>query len=869
MVKEKLNESWHMRSVRDRKEYSAQVPCSVMSVLIDNGVMEDPYYRDNELKSMTYFEDDYEFARMFTISGEHMREDEIDIVFYGLDTLVDIYINGDLIAAVNDMHRVYRFSIKRFVKPGANEIALLFHSPLAYIREHRGKDESRYSTTALGSLGGGEYIRKAHSMLGWDWGPQLPDAGIFRDIELQCYSKTRIIDVIVNQKHEDGNVTLTVDPILKIIDNIPLDIDISFGSQPDIQTVIRMPESGRSMTRRGENAIEIPVRNPELWWPNGMGEQKLYNLTVRVGKAGKVFDERKLKIGLRTIEVSRNEDEYGREFTFVVNGRKMFAMGANYVPEDAIYPRITEARQEELVRDAYLANFNCLRVWGGGYYQSDRFYDLCDKYGIVVWQDLMFACNAYKLEDDFEQNIIAEIKDNIKRIRHHACLGLWCGNNEIEAGYADSPSYAEYGAERRADYIKIFEYLVPKAIRQMDQDTFFWPSSPSSGGCFDNPSDENNGDSHYWEVWHGQKPISEYNNHYFRFLSEFGFQSFPSLKTVDTYTLPEDRNAFSRIMEHHQKNKGANGKMLQALAETFLYPKDFAGVVYVSQILQGLAIKEAVNHLRRNRGRCMGTLYWQFNDVWPGQSWSGVDYYGRWKALQYMARRFYAPVSASLVLNNEREKAQSREVKSKYNKPAISVWGCVSNESSESTGVRLALTLRGMDGKDIVHYDDSAHAASGKVASMTPHDFSIYIDRHGIENVYIDADFTFSDKSHLYETLAFVPYKHLNLLRPEISTTVTEEEEEFVITLESNVFTPFVMLDVKDADVIFSDNVIDLTPGRPREIRAAKSDIRGYMPESAEFFKSRLIVECLQFSYMEGEEESEAVQVAEDDANMQ
>lgn len=846
MIRDRLNELWKMKPSRDQKYYDASAPCSVLSVLLDNGVIEDPFYRDNELKLNDIFEEDYEFFRMFTITGENMRQDEIDIVFYGLDTLADIYINGNLLSSVNNMHRTYRFAIKKLVRPGANEIRIIFHSPLKALKELKQEGDPEYSKTGLGSLYGNQYIRKSHSMFGWDWGPVLPDAGIFRDIEIQSYSKARIIDVLINQQHENDSVTLTIDPILKFVDTMPVEIEVSVGNQV-VNNVIRMPENGRVMTRRGENEVAITISNPKLWWPNGLGEQNLYNVHVKVGRSDNVFDERKLKIGLRTLTVSTAEDEYGKEFAFVINGKKMFAMGANYIPEDAIYPHITAAKQEELIKAAKMANFNCLRVWGGGYYPSDNFYDLCDKNGIIVWQDLMFACNAYELTEEFEENIVAEIKDNVKRIRHHACLGLWCGNNEIEAGFDSWDAYKEFPKSRKADYVKIFDYLIPRAVKQTDSETFFWASSPSSGECFDDPEDENRGDSHYWEVWHGNKSFDEYKNHYFRFCSEFGFQSFPCKKSVDMYTEPEDHNIFSRIMELHQKNGEANGRVLSHIAKNFLYPKDFESVLYISQILQGVAIKTGVQHMRRNRGRCMGALYWQLNDNYPVASWSSIDYYGRWKALHYMARRFYEPLSQSLVI----EKEDENELRSKYSKPAVNVRAYVMNDSQDSIGVRVSLTLRGIDGHEIVRYDDSSHAISGKVMALTEHDFSRYIDRNGAENVYIEADFAYTNKEHRYETACFVPYKHLALQMPNIDIQISEDDEKFEITLTSDTFAPFVTVDIKGADGIFSDNVIDLTAGKERVIEIRKDAIVGETVESVAELKNRLVITCLQDTYMD------------------
>ncbi len=399
-------------------------------------------------------------------------------------------------------------------------------------------------------------------------------------------------------------------------------------------------QSGETVSANNNPAVlTSSIHNPKLWWPNGYGDQPLYKVQVELlDEDGTVLETITKRIGLRTLTISQEKDLWGKEFAFCVNGVKIFAMGGNYIPEDCIYSRITPEVQKYLLESCKRANFNCVRVWGGGYYPSDHFYDLCDEMGLIVWQDLMFACNVYDLTEEFEDNITKEITENVKRLRHHASLGLWCGNNEMESAWDHWPEVQSESKYLRADYIKMFEYVIPKAVRAADSETFFWQSSPSSGGCFDDPDDENRGDCHYWDVWHGQKPFTDYQKHYFRFCSEFGFQSFPCLKTVESFTEEKDRNIFSRVMENHQKNPAANGKILYYLSENFRYPENFRKLLYVSQILQGMAMKYGVDHWRRHRGRCMGTLYWQINDNWPVASWASIDYFGRWKALHYMAK---------------------------------------------------------------------------------------------------------------------------------------------------------------------------------------------------------------------------------------
>ena len=354
---------------------------------------------------------------------------------------------------------------------------------------------------------------------------------------------------------------------------------------------------------------------------------------------------RELRIGLRTLTIHREKDEWGESFCHCVNGVDVFAMGADYIPEDNLLPRVNRERTRRLLEDAAAANMNAIRVWGGGYYPEDYFYDLCDEMGFLVWQDFMFACAAYDFTEEFEANLRAEFTDNIRRLRHHASLALWCGNNEIE-------SFVPYGMwvdnkKLIADYIKLYEYMLPKLVKEEDPQTFYWPSSPSSGGSFDEPSADNRGDNHYWAVWHGLKPFTDYRNHLFRYASEFGFQSFPCMATIESFTEPGDRNLYSYVMEKHQRNASANGKIAEYLSQTYLYPSTLDTFVYASQLLQAQAMQYGVEHWRRHRGQCMGTLIWQLNDCWPVTSWASIDYYGRWKALHYYEKRFFAPVLVS------------------------------------------------------------------------------------------------------------------------------------------------------------------------------------------------------------------------------
>ncbi|MDE5679706.1 MAG: glycoside hydrolase family 2 protein, partial [Lachnospiraceae bacterium] len=608
-------------------------------------MMPDPFYRENELEAVKLADNDFEYRRCFSLEAGQLEEaGRLLLVFEGIDTLADIYVNGQHVESTFNMHVRHEIDILGVVKQGENELRVVLHSPVKYIKE---ENEKVFAGGSPDAMEGYTHLRKAHCMFGWDWGPRLPDSGIFRPVYLLSEKQARLKEVYVTQEHEDGRVRLSFDvQVEEAVRTVcasgkndggivwrttrePLDEKL------EIQIWLTAPDGSRFIPKEGR---EIIVDNPKLWWPNGYGSQPLYMAHVLLlAEGGEVLDEWERRIGLRKMEVNTEPDEWGRRFAHQVNGLCIFAMGADYIPEDNLFGRINKERTRRLLEDAVAANYNCIRVWGGGYYPDDYFFDICDELGLLVWQDFMFACSAYELDAAFDANIRREITENVRRIRHHACLALWCGNNEMETQTLDGawkPSKKQV-----CDYNKIFEYIIPGIIQKEDPQTFYWPSSPSSGGSYDDPWDENRGDTHYWDVWHGEKPFTAYRDYKFRYVSEFGFQSFPCLKTIESFTEPEDRNIFSRVMEMHQRNTAANGKIMKYLAQSYLYPKDFDSLLYASQLLQAEAIRYGTEHFRRFRGRCMGTVVWQLNDIWPVASWSGIDYFGRWKALHYAERR--------------------------------------------------------------------------------------------------------------------------------------------------------------------------------------------------------------------------------------
>ena len=534
MRKIMLNGQWELAEAGNDRLCEVQVPGSVLSGLYGAGKIEDPFYRTNEDVTRELFWKDYEFSRTFVAAEDILKEEKIILVCEGLDTLADIYINGQKAGSADNMHRTWKLDVKEFLHSGENQIRIVFRSVFKYIEAYEYEDNKEIHYVPCGGMKGNQLIRKAHCMFGWDWGPQTIDAGIFRDIYLEAYSHPRIEDVKITQVHGDNavDVCTTVAVSGDAVDKCQLRVTIQEDAESvcghrtganDRKTEAHVCKVGETVSVNNNPAVlTSSIHNPKRWWPNGYGDQSLYKVQVELlDEYGTVLETITKRIGLRTLTISQEKDLWGKEFAFCVNGVKIFAMGGNYIPEDCIYSRITPEVQKYLLESCKRANFNCVRVWGGGYYPSDHFYDLCDEMGLIVWQDLMFACNVYDLTEEFEDNITKEITENVKRLRHHASLGLWCGNNEMESAWDHWPEVQSESKYLRADYIKMFEYVIPKAVRAADSETFFWQSSPSSGGCFDNPDDENRGDCHYWDVWHGQKPFTDYQKHYFRFCSEF------------------------------------------------------------------------------------------------------------------------------------------------------------------------------------------------------------------------------------------------------------------------------------------------------------------------------------------------------------
>lgn len=787
MLIKKLHEGWTMVSSYLHEAIPASVPGSVYENLLKAGQMEDPFYRDNEDKALKIMEEDFEYHLTFN-AEEFLSMDKVLLRCEGLDTLAEIALNNSKFTADN-MHRIWEYDITSCLKHEDNKLKIKFKSPTKYI-------EDRYQDKPIpGSkeaMKGFPYIRKAHCMFGWDWGPRLPDAGIWRDIMLCGIQTARLKSVYITQFHEKNKVKLNLELFIEHFNKDQ--------AQNQLEYKVFLTDPSGSTSEHLHSPKSISIDNPELWWPNGYGKQPLYQVDVRLYSNGTEIDRWKRRVGLRTATMHIEKDQYGESFYHEINGIQIFAMGADYIPEDNLLGRVTKERTRNLLEQCVNANFNTIRVWGGGYYPDDFFFDACDELGLLVWQDFMFACAAYDLTEEFEENITKEFVDNIIRIRHHACLGLWCGNNEMELFIRNTATYTD---RHRSDYIKMYEYILPKVLKEYDPNTFYWPASPSSGGCMDNPNDENRGDAHYWTVWHDNAPFTDYRKHYFRYLSEFGFQSFPSLKTVETYTLPEDRNIFSYIMEKHQRNNAANGKIMNYMSQYFLYPTDFSTILYASQLLQAEAIRYGVEHFRRHRGRCMGTIYWQLNDIWPVASWSSIDYYGRWKALHYYAKRFFTPILLSC--QEEGRLSQDTDVNAQPFILKKSVRFNVANE----TGITQNLLIRWCVRDNRAQIIRQETMPLRVMAYSTMWLDEIELPELNISKEYVSYELIQQEEVISSGTVLFTAPKHFDFIRPSLEYQV----EGDTIVVSAKGFAKNVEILNEKEDLLLSDNYFDMNGG--------------------------------------------------------
>ncbi len=790
-----LTGAWKFRQVGTEDWLPASVPGGVHTDLLVAGCIPDPFVGDNEKSVQWVAEADWEYRHRFTASPELFHQAHVWLVCDGLDTLATVSLNGSELGRAENMFRQYRWDVKRLLNAGENELRIVFDSPVRFAARHQA---TRPMPGVSQAIPGGPYLRKAPCQFGWDWGPQLPPIGIWKDIRLEGWEGARLADAGFSQQHAGSQVTVEARVAVQSRDGAPCSVILRLVA-PDGQVF----ETGTAVVPDEESRLRVVIPEARIWWPNGYGAQPLYKAFVELRQADVLLEQRQYQLGLRTIELRQQPDEWGRSFTFVVNGVPIFAKGSNWIPADSFPTRISDAYLEGLIRSAVETHQNMLRVWGGGFYEEERFYDLCDRYGILVWQDFIFSCSVYPLNDaEFLENVRIEVVENIRRLRHRASLALWCGNNEMEEGWVDwgwkGPEYQDL----KAAYDAFFHQTLPAWCAAEDPDHAYWPSSPSSDTPFVSPNGQQQGDAHYWEVWHRRMPFTAYRSQYPRFMSEFGFQALPPLDTIRTYAQQADWNMTSYIMERHQKHDSGNALIVAQMLDTFRLPKDFEALVYLSMVLQAEGIRYGVEHWRRHPRRVSGTLYWQLNDCWPVASWSSIDYFGRWKALHYAARRFYAP----LLLSIEDEPS------------AQSVF--VTNDTFEIWEGSVRWWLETLDGKALEAGDAPVKAAPLDVTPVCRLDFSGSLNDALRRDTVFVAELWQGEQIISRQTAFFAPTKHLAMVEPEISAELRLEGGQMQIELLSHSLARQVECALEGSDVVFSDNYFDLPAGRIASISA-------------------------------------------------
>jgi beta-mannosidase len=814
-----LNSGWKFREVGKTEWLPATVPGCVHTDLLENKKIDDPFYRDNEKQLQWIGKTDWEYQTVFNVSAAVLKRRNLEIVFDGLDTYADVFLNDRAILAADNMFRTWRVDVKSALKAGENVLRIRFRSPINEILPLMKKLD--YELPAVNDQGEktSPYTRKAPYQFGWDWGPRFVTSGVWKPVNLVAWDSARIEDLQIKQinlSKENADLSAVVEVVAASATDATLELENTTDKKTVAAKQVKLSSGVNKI------ALDFSLAAPKLWYPAGLGEQSLYTFKAKLVSNKKTVDERSKRTGLRSLELRQKPDQYGISFEFIVNGIPVFGRGANWIPADIFPTRVTPEKYKNLLTSLRDANMNMLRVWGGGIYEDDYFYDLADELGILVWQDFMFACSMYPGDKKFLDNVRAEAIDNVKRLRNHPSIVIWCGNNEIET------AWAHWGWKDRLpnfiwdDYVKLFVRLLPEVLDEYDPSRVYWQSSPSSN--FQDDSDSQRiGDVHYWQVWHAEKPYKEYEKQFPRFMSEYGFQSFPELETVKTYTTEDDRKSIETpIMLAHQRHPRGNQLVRAYMLREYNEPKDFESFLYVSQVLQAEGIKIGAEHFRRIMPRNMGSLYWQANDTWPVASWSSMDYFGRWKALMYYTKRFYAPLLVS---------------------PHVDDGGMLNvtvvSDAPETKTARLVLTLIDLSGKVLSskEFDLTVEPLKGK--SYFTQKASEFLGGADERNAFLLVELKIGGQTVSQNEYFFRPFKELSVSRPAIKTAISQSADGFKITLATDRLARAVYLS-GFPDGFFADNYFNLIPGRPVEI-----EFRPGTKTSLEEFRRRLKVRSL------------------------
>jgi beta-mannosidase len=827
--------SWHFRNATKKDFWrTAVVPGCVHRDLHRHGLIPDPFFGRNELDLQWIEEMDWEYRAIFTLPEDFFAEEEIELVADGLDTVATVVLNDRPVARTDNMFTGHRWWVKNLLQPGRNQLRVRFGSAMKYIRNHRAEHQPREFNDPVGRS---QVIRKQPCQFGWDWGPRFVTAGVWRDIRLEAWTGNRLVDVKITQQHRrDGSVTLSFQP--------------EFARRVSgVRISGKVLLNGRTVAAIENQKSQI--EQPRLWWPNGHGAQPLYRVEIEAVDAdGKLIGQWSRKIGLRTIVLDRHKDRAGETFQFVVNGRPVFAKGANWIPAHSF---VAGLQREDYARDltaAADAHMNMIRVWGGGIYESEDFYDLCDERGLMVWQDFMFACSIYPGDPAFLRSVRAEAAWQVRRLRHRASLALWCGNNEIaqlNSGSHGKINLQKPGRERRA-YDAMFHRILPETVGQFDGVTSFWPSSQWRSNFADSNSigathadGEKRGDTHFWDVWHARQPVKDYEKWRFRFCSEFGMQSYSSPATNATYSAPGDRNVFGHGMENHQKNRFGNQIILDYISRLYRFPKDQDSLIYLSQLNQAYCMQVGVEHYRRLMPHCMGALYWQLNDCWPVASWSSIEFTGRWRALHHVARRFFAPALVSAQVPGD-----ETAITGNYRATTVRhVHLFTISDLPEATRAELQWDLFHLDGRKLLHGREAVVLHYGESVRQKTLDLGRMMTEHGRDNLHLRIALKIRGRKASEETVMLTPPRFLNLRRARTTVKVRSVSgTEYDVTFRSTAFQHRFAFDLPGFAHGSSDNYFELYPDEPKTVR-----VRLGRPSTSATLRKVLVHQSLVDSY--------------------
>jgi len=817
---------WVFREADTGEWLPATVPGTVHTDLLANGKIEDPFYRTNERDQQWIDKKDWEYATHLDLNATALACDHLELVFEGLDTYADVYVNDALVLRADNMFRTWTVDIKAHVKVGANTLRIRFRSAiqeglkqLAALGYNPPATNDQSENGGLGDKKVSVFTRKAGYHYGWDWGPRFVTSGVWRPVKLRFWSGARISDLHVVQDSL-SNDEARVNARFEIISDAGGPAVIEISDYAKAFAAVKQPVT----LKPGLNVLEFPltIAKPKLWWSNGLGEAHLYSLNASLITDASV-DGRLATFGLRTLRVVQTPDAEGASFYIELNGVPVFMKGANYIPNDSFLPRVGRDVYERVVTSAVDTHMNMIRVWGGGVYEDDQFYDLCDANGILIWHDFMFACSMYPNDPALLDNIRAEAEDNVRRLRNHPCLAVWVGNNEIDSAWENDEPNGGWGWKQNytqpqrdqmwASYKAIFHEILPQTVAKLDPQRLYRPSSPLAAWDghdvkhADLGAAKQSGDIHYWDVWWGQKPFSDYRTHIGRFMSEYGFQSFPELRTVETYATPADYDIFSDVMKSHQRSSIGNGTIKNYMQRDYIVPKDFAQFLYVGQVLQAEGIKVAMEAHRARRDDCMGSLFWQINDCWPVASWSSIDYFGRWKAQQYYARKSFAPILVSAWLDGDR----------------ISVH--VVNDRLSEVPAELELSLVDFHGKVLKTIKQPQPLKANAAAVAWQSDISSLLGGARPDSVVLRARLVAGKEALAEDRLYLRPVKDLVLPSVEVHPIVRVlPGGAFAVALTADVLVKNLYLSFDDIDAGLSDNYFDLLPGETVivEVKPAK-----------------------------------------------